>query len=301
MGWVREFLRKEPGGTFFGPVRTVGGGQQPTGVVVEPESAYLSLYLESMRVSAVRVRAQTFHGSVTSTCTLQSRSGQRAELFAVSTPNSLREADPRHLDHVVTGTIPVVVGVPYRGGGLDAEIGLFAFPSGNLMGPYLDLLSDVAAVASAFLPTAGALAGAALIPPVHKGLDLLFGAATGARLEVGLDHTWPVPVTGCYAVVRAPEPPGGFCVGPGGRLVDQDGAEVRVPHLVLRLDAQRERHNWAEIPEIRAAYETIAEASRRGDLIAAREALASFRRVAVFSPTCSRPTASACTRRSPTR
>lgn len=288
MGWVRNFLRKEPGNWFFGAVQPVDGTaartQQTTGTPVEPESAYLGLYLESMRVSAVRVRGQSFYGAVTSTCGVQSRSGERAELVAVTTPNSLRGVDPRHLDRVVVGTVPLIDAVPYRGGGLDVEIGLFAFPGSYLIGPYLDLLGEVATVASAFLPPTGALASTALLPPVRKGLDLLFGAATDAHLEVGLAHIWQIPATGYYAVVRAPEPLEGFRVAAGGHLQNSDGSEVPAPHLVLRIDAQRERYNWAEIPDVRAAYQLVADAARRGDLVAAREALASFRRVAVFSP-----------------
>jgi hypothetical protein len=287
VGWVREFLRKEPGDGFFGPVQsidaTIAGAGVPPGTRVEPESAYLALYVESVRGAAVRVRGQACYAAVTSTCTVQSRSGQRAELLAVSTPESLRGVDAGHLDRVVVGTVPLVDAVPYRGGAIEAEIGLFAFPAGYLMGPYLDLLSGIAAVTCAFLPPAGALAATALAAPVRKGLDLLFGATTDARLEVGLAHAWTAPATGYYAVVRAPEPPGGFRVR-AGRLLTADGSEVRDPHLVLRLDAQRERHSWAEIPDIRAAYQVIADAAARGDLVAAREALASFRRVAVFSP-----------------
>jgi hypothetical protein len=185
---------------------------------------------------------------------------------------------------VVIGTVPLIDSVPYRGGGLDVEIGLFAFPADYLLGPYLDFLGEVAAVASAFLPPAGAPASAALMPPVRKGLDLLFGAATDARLEVGLTHTWDPPVEGYYAVVRAPEPPDGFRVDATGRLLNHDGAEVRAPYMVLRLHAQRQRDNWNKIPDVLAAYQVIADAARRGDLVAAREALAAFRRIAVFSP-----------------
>lgn len=205
MGRVGNFLRQEPGDWFFGRVRPADRtATTPQGTLVEAESAYISLYCEAMRVSAVRVRGQSFYRAVTSTCGMQSRSGQRAELLAVSTPSALRGVDPAHLDRVITGTFPLVDSVPYRGGGLDAEIGLFAFPGGYLLEPYLDFLSEVAAAASAFLPPVGALASMALTTPARKGLDLLFGAATGARLEVGLAHTWDPPVTGYYAVVRAP-------------------------------------------------------------------------------------------------
>jgi len=267
---------------FFGPVQSADGSWP--GPPVEPESAYLGLSLESMHVSAVRVRGQRFYGAVTSTCAVVSRSGGKAELVAVSTPESLREADPAHLDRVVVGTIPLVDAVPYRGGGLDLEIGLFAIPGAYLTGPYLDLLGNVAAVASAFLTPAGGLATAALITPVRKGLDALFGAATEARLEIGLAHTWQPPAVGSYAVVRAPEPAGGFRVGAGSRLMNPDGSAVRAPYLLLRLDAPRERHNWADIPDVAAAYQVVAGAARRSDFVAAKDALAAFRPIAVFSP-----------------
>jgi hypothetical protein len=284
MGRVSDFLRKEPGDWFFGPVQPEDGTAAAHNTLIAPESAYVGLYLEAMRISTLRVGFQSFYGSVTSTCVLESRTGQRAELYAVSTPAALHGVDPKHLDRVVTGTIPLVRSMPYRGGGLDAEIGLFAFPGGYLLGPYLDFLGDVAVVASAFLPPAGALASAALASPVRRGLDLLFGAATDARLEVGLAHTWEPLVSGLYAAVRAPEPQGGFRVSAGRRLLNPDGSEVRAAYLVLRLDAQRQRHDWAKIPDVLAAYQVIAEAARRGDLVSARDALRSFHRIAVLSP-----------------
>ena len=258
MECIRNFLKMEDGAKFFGPVRhelaLTSTMPQPDHVVlpdephvppgtrVEPESGYLSLYLEAMRVSAVRDRGQTFYGSVASVCGIESEFG-RAELLAVTSPAALRGVDPRHLDRVVTATVPLIDAVPYRGGALDLQMGLFAVPESFLVGPYLDFLGDVAAVASAFLPPVGALASAALLPSLRKGLDHLLGAATGAKLEVGLMHAWDPPVTGYYAVVRALGPPEGMIVSAGGRF--QPGPqEVRVPYLVLRLDSRRQRHDW---------------------------------------------------------
>jgi hypothetical protein len=274
MGRVRDFLRKETEDWFFGPVHADSAGP------VEPESAYLAVYLEAMHIRDVRVGAQTFYGSVTSACTVQTRSGQPAELITVSTPNTLRAADPKHLDRVITGTVRLMDAVPYRGGGLDIEIGLFSLPGGYLVGPYLDFLGEVAAaVGTAYLPVA-----AALTAPLRKGLDLLFGAAADTRLEIGLAHIWTEPVPGYYAAVRAPAPPGGFTLGPDARLRNPDGTPVKEPYLVLRLQAERQRHNWAAIPDIQAAYQALGDMVRRSDLAGAKEALAAFRRIAVFSP-----------------
>jgi hypothetical protein len=220
---------------------------------------------------------------VTSTCGVQSGAGQ-AELVTVTAPSALRGLDPRHLDRVIAGTLPLISAVPYLGGGVDMEIGLFAVPEQYLLGPYLDFLGDVAAVASAFLPVTGAVAAAALLPPVRRGLDQLFGADTHASIEVAILRVLDPPVTGYYAAVRGmPEPMGGFRVSPSGRLVNPDGGEVRAPYLVLRLDARTQRDTWRDIPEVCTAYSELNTAVRNGDVQAAKSALERFRRMAMSS------------------
>jgi hypothetical protein len=292
MGWLHGLLRKEPEDTFFGRVNAVDGiatppasrSSLPAGTPVEPESAYLHLYLEAMRLSAVRLRSQTYYGSVISSCGVLGDSGW-AELAAVAAPSTLRGVDARHLNRVITATTSLISAVPYRGGGLDLEIGLFALPGQNLLGPYLDFLSDVAAVAGAFLPLAGAMATAALLPAVHKGLDQLFGVSTEAILDVGLLRKWEPPVTGHYAAVRgALEPTGGFRRNAAGRLLMPDGTEVQAPYLVLRLDARTERDTWREIPEVSAAHQRLKAAVRSGDVQAAKWSVGEFRRIADDSP-----------------
>lgn len=63
MGRVSDFLRKEPEDWFFGRVQPAGGVVAAAhGTLVEPESAYLSLYLEAMRVSAIRSAASPSTG-----------------------------------------------------------------------------------------------------------------------------------------------------------------------------------------------------------------------------------------------
>ena len=287
MGKIRDLLHKQAEDWYFGPVRVNGhesgtpapGPAHDGPETVDPETAYLALYLEAIHIRDARVGTQTFYGSVTSTCTLETRTGQRAELVTVTTPEALRGADPRHLDRVITSTTRLLDAVPYRGGGLDIEIGLFSLPANNLLGPYLEFLSDVATAATiAYLPPA-----AGLIVPLRKGIDGLFGTAE-ARLEIGLAHTWPEPVTGYYAAVRAPAPTGGFSLGTGARLQNPDGSHVSDPYLILQLSAEPYRHNWAAIPDIQAAYQTVKDAVLRSDLTGAQEAMATFRRIAMFSP-----------------
>ena len=119
--------------------------------------------------------------------------------------------------------------------------------------------------------------------PLRRGIDRLFGTAD-ARLEIGLAHTWTEPITGYYAAVRAPAPTGGFSLREGIRLQNPDGSQVSEPYLILRLHAEPHRHNWATIPDIQSAYKTVKDAVLRSDLTGAQEAMATFRRITMFSP-----------------
>lgn len=272
MGWLQNLLRTEAEDWYFGGLPVPGAARS----MVAKDSAYLSVYVEAVHIGNARVRAQKFFGSVTSWCTLSSRSGTPVEQVVVSTPRRLQGADPDNLDLVVTGTTPLLREVPYRGGGLSLEIGLFAVPSANLVGPYLELLEDITSVA-------GVNPGQALLAPVRKGLDMLLGATADASLEIGLAHTWAVPETGYFAVARVPAKTEGLALGQGNRLLDATGAPVRAPYLILRVERTSERADWHSIQALRDMYEQVRDAVRRGDRAEALAAQAILRRIAVFS------------------
>lgn len=142
----------------------------------------------------------------------------------------------------------------------------------------------MAALASAFLSVPGAVAAAALLPPVRKGVDQAFGTGTGARIEVGICGRWtrwlPATTLLCAARLRRREDFGSV---PAAGCSAPDGTEVTAPYLVLRLDARTRRDTWRDIPEVRAAYHDLRTAVRHGDAPAAKSALGRFRRMAASS------------------
>jgi hypothetical protein len=62
------------------------------------------------------------------------------------------------------------------------------------------------------------------------------------------------------------------------------GQPVREPHMVLSVEATRERPDWQQIPELLAAYGDIKREALRQDMVRTEEALAAFRVRARFSP-----------------
>jgi len=252
-------------------------------IPIEPEAGYLSAFLTSMHISDVRVATRTFYGAVTSSFAVATRNGGTAEFVVVTTPEVLKNSDPRHLDRVITVDKRLLGPVPYRGSDLDVEIGLFAMPAADLLEPYLDVVESISKISGVNLVAAAA----PLVPTVKSALTALLGATDTPRLEIGVSTTFAQPFTGYYCAVRADRDDPALAdlkLGPDNRLVHADGKEVDSPYLVFQLTCTRQRHDWAEIPELQTAYQEVSDAARRGDLLWAKEALSSFRRISVLCP-----------------
>jgi hypothetical protein len=250
---------------------------------VAPSTAYLSAHLVSMHLTDKRVGSKTLYGSVTSVMSLETRGAGRAEFVTVTTPEALRNVDAGHLDRVVVTGTRLLGPVPYRSGDLTVEIGLFAVPASDLLGPYLTLVEQVSGLAGVTV----APVTATVLPIVKSALDAVFGAADGPVLEVGLSFGLREPATGYYCVVRAPrgDPSlSGLRVEPDGRLAGADGVPVTAPYLVFRISAAPHRDDWARIPELLAGWERIRDAARQDDLSRAQAELTVFERCAILSP-----------------
>jgi len=164
-----------------------------------------------------------------------------------------------------------------------AEIGLFLVPAAELLDPYLSVVEDVTKLLGvSFVTPVGALMGTA-----KKAMDLLFGTSGKPVLEIGLATTMAAPVPGNYCVVRAPrdslrDVP--LRLADDYRLVRPDGVALRDPYLVFTIGAGERRHDWAAIPGLTARYADIDDAVADDDQPRAMQALALFRRAALFSP-----------------
>lgn len=276
MGWWKHVVEARTRDWTFSPVGAAG-------TAVDPESVYLSVFLDSMRVVHVRKGLQRFYGTVSSYCALPHRSNGTAEFFVVNTPTHLKDASPAELARVLNLKTRLLGPVPYRGGDLQLQVGLFSISAGDLSGPYLEVLESLATVAGVSL-IGPALA---LVAPLRKGLELLVGAEDPSVLEVGLSTTFAPPTTGTYCLVGAAPghlDPSDLGLDPNAQLLVAGHPVRDVPYLVLTVSASPRRDDWFQIPTLRDAHADLVRDVASGSQARVREALGVFRRAAVLSP-----------------
>jgi hypothetical protein len=264
----------------------LSGEQVPTKAdhaAIAPNEAYLTLTLRSLRIVDVRKALKRFYGAVHSWSSVAHVGTGRAEFEVVTTPADLRDADAEHLDRVIAMDRPLLGPVPYRGGGLDLELGLFSVMSQDLAGPFLDVLEGMSKAAGVTFVSAAR----PFIAPLTQGISLLTGSTRNTTLEIGIAKNWE-PTTGYYAIIRAPRgliPPQDVRVADDQHLVDSGGNVLGTyPYVVFSIDASRDRPNWFEIPELKDAYAELNAEVSRGKVQDAEQAFAVFRRKTLTSP-----------------
>jgi hypothetical protein len=278
VGWWSSLRQQHAQQWRSGRVTIAGDGQG--GQVLAAGSCYVHVFLESLYVSFVRKGLTRFYGTVTSTCSMPTARGGLASSVVVSTPDGLRNADAKHLDRVIVGRTRLFGPIPYTGGDLEIEAGLFSIPSADLLEPYLTVLQDIARLAC--VPYVQA--AAPLVEPVTRGLRLLLGDSGQSELEIGLTRLFSPPVTGWYAAARVPS--GGGILGYDSvhQLLTIGAKPVSEPHMVLSIEATTQRDDWHMIPTLFEAWADIKKAAERQDLRQAQQALAAFQIRAQFCP-----------------
>ena len=111
----------------------------------------------------------------------------------------LKDVDAAHLDRFLSFNQPLAGPVPFRGGDLRIQAGLFSVASANLLDPYIGLLEEIAKKCSVefinlALPYAGLLA---------KGVGLLTGTGNPRTLEIGVSTTFAEATSGWLLIMRA--------------------------------------------------------------------------------------------------
>lgn len=248
---------------------------------IPPESAYLNVFLKSAQIVNARKGLTTFYGAVHSYMKLPHRANQPAEFNVVTTPSALKQADARRLNRVIQMDKRLLGPVPYAGGDLEMEVGLFSIAAGELAAPYLELLESLSKNAGvSFLSSAIPFAG-----PILQGVKLLTNSA-GDCLEIGISRTYSTARQGIYVVTRASKD----ILNLADLKVDEsdytllDGrgrAVADYPYMVFEIRAEKERFDWFTIPELEKAYSRVQDAFREQNDRQADAAMEVFRRVAL--------------------
>jgi hypothetical protein len=286
MGWWKELFIKRAADWVFSPLAASQVPEEPrTSDIIPIDEAYLGMTLRSMRIVNVRKMTTKFYGVVHSYTTLSHLSGTEAAFHTVTTPTELRNIDPQHIDRVIQVNMPLLGPIPYRGGPVGLELGLFSVKEADLAAPFIDVLVSAAskagiAVVSAALP---------FIEPLKKGIDAITGADADAILEVGLSTNLDPLKTGWYVVMRAPKQDiniSRLSVTPEDfRLVDADTNQLvqNYPYMLFTVSYIKQRPDWFTLPDLSRPYQEIQTAARSRDYNTVKELIIAFKRRALTS------------------
>jgi hypothetical protein len=236
-----------------------------------------------MRVVDVRKGMKKFYGAVYSYASLPLLAGI-GQFQAVISPAALRDLDINHLDRVVSINHRLLGPVPYRGGDLKLEVGLFSIKAVDLAGPFLSVLEDLASTAGVSFFSAAC----PFVQPLQRGINLLMGIQGDNVLEVGLTRTFDKPETGQFLVMRAPKGTvdlSSNLLDEDYRLIDRQGRPIsEYPYMVLSIEATAEREDWFQIPELQVAYNLLQMQFRDDKMPAVKAAWDNFQRVTLTCP-----------------
>ncbi|WP_409186559.1 hypothetical protein F9C11_20940 [Amycolatopsis sp. VS8301801F10] len=260
----------------------------PRGPVVVDEH-YLHIRLQAMRLPFQRRWTSTYHASLNSYVRLEHGGPPPGEFLLTTSPAQLRSIGAGDRRRIAMGPTRLAGPVPYPGGGLELEIGLFAVKDRDLAGPYLDFLQSLGETAGV------SYVGAAvhLIRPLQQGLAGLLGLAD-TTLEAGAARTIDPVRTGVFAVLAITRDQLGER---RPRLVDDtlcwsDSTPVDdIAYVIFSIETSIHRTDWRTVPGLAEAYTDLAAAVRDDRYPDVAERLSRLRRTAVLSPDLTSPDA----------
>jgi hypothetical protein len=282
MTWMNELWSKIYGAGAMDRILT--GNLDPSAATpLVADGCYIELYVESLRLEVARRFATRFHGVVYSFQSMATEGALVARLAAISKPDNLANLDKNALGKVITVSRKMMGAMPWRGGTLHLELGLFSVKSGNLLSPVLDFVTAVSTAAGASF--IGAVTP--FVPLMTRGMDLLAGQPEDVSLEVGLDADLALAGPGTFAVIAAEKgsiDPARITLDPLDRKLLLDGAPLQRAYCVFSIRATDRKADFGEIPELKDKYAALMAAIRTGRQELAEDALTAFRLAVLTCP-----------------
>jgi hypothetical protein len=247
---------------------------------------YITIDLGSMGLPVVSRAYVNLYGVVQSFISAPTfEAAANAQFRVVTTPDKLKKIDAAHLDRVLVINKRLLGPIPYRGGRLTLDIGLYSVKTADLLAPYLGLLQEMSAQAGVAYVTAAL----PFVPLLKKGIDLITGNANDSTLEIGLSTEMEKPEMSWYLVMAGPKADvraEGLTVDPtDSRLLDSEGKPyLKYPYMLFRVSASLQRADWFQIPELVEPHKKLREAIRENDLARAGKLLEQFSLIATTCP-----------------
>jgi hypothetical protein len=250
---------------------------------IEADNCYIELYVESLKIESARRFATKFQGVVYSFVTLSREGEANAQFAAVSKPAKLATLDSTALNKVITVSKQMMGAVPWRGGTLAIELGLFSVKTGNLLTPIIDLVTDVSTAAG--IGFVGQVKP--FLPLLTKGMDLIAGQTDDTALEVAVDTSLTLTKTGNYAIIAAPKAELAgktFSIDPSDHKLLCDGKSLDKAYCVFSIRRTLQKADFGEIPDLKERYAALQAAIRSNIKKRAEDELTSFRLATLTSP-----------------
>lgn len=285
--WVDDLIKrvtKEETVDFIVTERLTIGGKMVEMNPLKRSETYISIKVRSLRLPFTRKGSSKIHGIVHSFANLPGAWSEAVEFANATTPSALAGLDPKNVSNVIVIDKQVVGPTPWHGGDLKLQIGLFSIVEQELAGAFLSTMTALSdKVGVSFVAPAKPF-----LDVISAGVSALTRQVGSVKLEIGMDKSFEPPVPGTYALIAAPrgELNGAkFDVDPSDGKLKVNGEHYeKQPYLVFTIEAVARQDRWGEIAELRNAYRVISDAVKGNDQSKAREAMTSFRLLALTSP-----------------
>lgn len=288
MGWLQDIWIERQKDWIITSLLPSNTPDKIPQVSLRPNKDYVSIDLASLRIVKVRTGWSKFYGVVHSRVALAYLDNKAtAEFNTVTVPAMLKDVDAKALDRILQINKPLAGPVPYRGGRLELQIGLFSVKSKDLAGPFISILEDLSKQAGvAYVSQAVPFVG-----PIKRGVELLTGQGADIEAHVGLDRADAPPISGWYAVIADDKStsrikPNELKVDANDlRLLDGTGKPIQnVPYFVYVVRASAQRSDWHQVPELGSLYTELRVRIGKGEVKEAKDVLATLRRYYHTSP-----------------
>jgi hypothetical protein len=284
MGWLKNLIDsvKGKGATDYLFIPALNSPSAPA-VPIVPDECYIELVVESLRIDKERAFATKFHGVVYTFTSLARIGDNTASFAAVTKPEKLAELDKESVGKVLVLSKRMMGPVPWRGGRLEVQLGLFSIKSGNLLTPVLNFVTKVS-------EAAGIGIGAVVkpfVPLIAEGMDMIAGQTEDTKLVVGIDSGFELGQTMRCAIIATSKTAldaKKITLDPADGKLLLAGQPLEAAYCVFSIVATDQKADFGEIPELKSAYALFRDCVVKGEEDEARKAFAAFRRLALASP-----------------
>jgi hypothetical protein len=257
------------------------------GRAVKPRKDYIEIRVKSMRVPFKIIGTRTYYGTVHSFISLNNiaSANGKATFSVVTTPTDLQNLDRTNLFNVITKDILLLGPIPYHGGDINLEAGVFSVLSDNLLAPFLKIIEDVSKTAGVSIINQAL----PFIGPIEDAIYHLIGYSSNNKLEVGINMPlMDGQINEGYLVVVAASGGKGYLsqlrLQNDGRLFNRTEEITNIPYMVLTIRAKERRGSYEDIPKIRESVTKLYNSFETGDHDIIMRFFNDFRNVVNGSP-----------------